>query len=218
MGKHGDPDRHDTNPLHGIFRTFEPAHTGFERDPDRVETFPPIADDETEIISYGRSDAYPEWNSDPEPYPDEPDPEQADEEIARNRAPALWPWAMALSAGLCAVGLMAWQPWANASPTAVSDPHSPQATVFVTVSPESVVKVKSRPGPTVTKTVQPMPAVVTAYAPAPRVTITKRPDPIVSVKISRVPVPGPTVTVRCMVVITVNRLGSELNRQISGPC
>lgn len=102
MGKHGDPDRHDTNPLRGIFRKTEPAH-GFplgqdpepdntgdgdrwedprdtfggetDHDPDAVEHFDPITDTgtETTIFEYGRSPAYPEFQPDPEPFPSEPD-------------------------------------------------------------------------------------------------------------------------------------------------
>jgi hypothetical protein len=245
MGKHGDPDRHDTNPLHGLFRKFEPGHTGFEpddpepdrveRDPDQLETFEPITSTstgETEVIRYGRSPAYPAFESDPEPYPSEPDDVEpppdvnlVDYEIARNRAPRRWPVFLGLSAGLCAVVLAVWAGRTSAPTETVSDPHSAGKTVFVTLPPSPAPKgktPKAKPGPTVTKTIsmteRPAPKVITSYVPGPRTTVRITPKPKVSIKVSRVPVPGPTKTVECVITITVNRNGVELDRETSGVC
>lgn len=44
MGRHDDPDRRDTNPLHGLFRDMEPAHGNWDADePRRRPIWPVIA-------------------------------------------------------------------------------------------------------------------------------------------------------------------------------
>lgn len=251
MGKHGDPKRHDTNPLHGIFRKFEPGHTGFEpddvepppveRNPDQIEFFEPVtgtSTSETDVIHYGRSPAYPAFEPDPDPYPIEPDDvepppdvnlagyelSEADREMIRRKSPR-WPVFLGLSAALCAVALTVWLGRTDSATEPVSDTHSPAKTVFVTLPPSLVPAPKGKPpkaAPTVTKTIKatvfPAPKVITSYLPGPRTTVKITPKPKVSVKISRVPVPGPTKTVECVIVITQNRAGVELDRETSGVC
>lgn len=227
MGSHRDPNRHDTNPFRGLFRTFEPAHTGLEPDNigkgDRWEDPRDVHSGETSRWSIEReseTDTGDRWADigysmiavGPERSQDD-----ADEEIALNRSSRRWPLFLGLSAALSAVVLGIVLGYSGSSAERVSVRHSPGPTVFVTVRP-SAQAVKAKPLPAVTKTIRPAPIAVTSYAPGPRVTIVKTPRPVVSVRISRVPVPGPTITVECTITVIVSRSGVELERLMSGPC
>lgn len=241
MGKHGDPERHDTNPLHGIFRKFEPSHTGFEpdpvpepveRDPDGVEIFDPIiSTNPTEVIHYGRSPAYPTFEPDPEPYPGEPDDvepppdvNQADYEIARNRSPRVWPWVMVASVFVCAViGTYAAGRSAGSSEPVSDRLSAVQATVSVTVTatPKATAgpkKTGAQPRPTVTvwRTRTPEPRVIVSRVPVPgptvRTTRTAQAKPAPTVTKTR------TITQQCTITITVRRDGTVIGQEETGDC
>lgn len=240
MGKHGDPNRHDTNPLHGLFRKFEPGHTGFEpdpvehvepeRDPDAVEVFDPVTSTApTTVIEYGRSLAYPAFEPDPEPYPGEPDDvepppdvnladyelSEADHEMIRRQSPR-WPTFLGLSVALCAVVLAAWLGRASADREPLSVPYSaiPSPSVrTVTATPKPV---KAKPVPKAT---------VTAWrtrTPEPRVMISRVPVPGPKVVTTRTakPEPAPTKTVyrECVITIRIDDFGEVIDRNRSGDC
>lgn len=232
MGRHSDPERRDTNPLHGLFRDYEPAHgqplgDPDERDPDQVETFDPItstaASAETTVFEYGRSPAYPAFQPDPEPYPGEPtefepppDVNLADYEPARR--PRVWLVALGLSGALCAVVLAGWvgRTTAPSEPASVALSPSPSPSV-VTVTATPKRGGKPRPAVTVWRTRTPEPRTVVEVSrvpvPGPKVTTTRTvtPKPKVSVKIS--PVPGPT----CTITIFVEPFGDDREER-SGSC
>lgn len=259
MGRHSDPNRHDTNPLKGIFRKDEPRHAGDgHEDPPPEHTVPPIertdgdgfpaitstepddgtggtmppflppADEATEYIRFGAPPVRPFEPDDtplPESYLADYELSEGEREIVRNRAPARWPIALGLSVALCAVLAAGAVGRATAPGTPVSDQHSPRETVTVTSTPKATAgpkKTGAQPRPTVTewRTRTPKPEVRVSTMPGPTVRTTQfiTPEPVVSIRVSRVPVPGPTKTVECVITITVNRSGVELDRETSGVC
>jgi len=207
MGRHSDPERRDTNPLHGLFRDYEPAH-GFplgdpdERDPDQVETFDPI----TSTAASAETTVF-------EP---PPDVNLADYEPARR--PRVWLVALGLSGALCAVLLAGWvgRTTAPSEPASVALSPSPSPSV-VTVTATPTRGGKPRPAVTVWRTRTPEPRTVVEVSrvpvPGPKVTTTRTvtPKPKVSVKISRVP--GPT----CTITIFVDPFGDDREER-SGSC
>lgn len=233
-GKHRG-DRHDSNPLHGIIRNFEPAHSGLgpddasERDPDAVETFDPITSTaETEVISYGRSPAYPEFEADPAPYPAEPveadlppDVNQADYEYRSIRRAPVWLPVLVLTIAVVVVLVLYGLSRTGGAVEVVSDRYSPSqvpslATVTVTAKASTAKRTSAKPEPVVTEwktktaTVTPAPMISYRMVPGPKVTVTRT--------ATAKPKPAPTVTRTCLVVITVNRAGSEIDREESGAC
>jgi hypothetical protein len=199
MGRHSDPNRRDTNPLHGLFRRTEPGHTGgwnyqptekpaeptggevrphepaeetalFRLDPEPVE--PPAAD-RTEVIRIGRP-PYLDPTPGIEPPADRPvwPKGWVERKIEVEREPEpRWKAALAAGVALC-VGLAGGWGLAHVGRAeAVSVPLRPAQTITVTASASGG---EVRPA-------------VTAWR-------TRTPKPKTSVKVSRVPVPGPTVT------------------------
>jgi hypothetical protein len=186
--------------------------------------FLPPADEATEYIRFGAPPVKP-FEPDPEPYPVEPPPDvnQADDEPAQR--PRAWLLALGLSGALCAALAAGAVGRATAPGTPVSDAYSPRETVTVTATPTATAGPKKpggQPRPTVTawRTRTPKPEVRVSTVPGPtvRVTQTVTPKPLVSVRVSKVPVPGPTKTVECVITITVNRSGIEVDRETSGVC
>lgn len=209
MGKHGDPNRHDTNPLRGIFRKTEPAH-GFplgqdpepdntgdsdrwedprdtfggetDRDPDAVEHFDPITDTgtETTIFEYGRSPAYPEFQPDPEPFPSEPDDVEPPPDVSQaDYEPTRRPRPWL--AVLAVSGALSAVVLAGWLGR-MTTPSEPVSDRYSAVQATVSVTVTATTGPKKSGA-QPRPAVT--------VWRTRTPEPRVIV--SRVPVPGPTV-------------------------
>lgn len=227
------PPEHTVPPIARTDGDGFPAITSTEPDDGTGGTMPPFlppADEATEYIRFGAPPVRPFEPDDtplPESYLADYELSEGEREIVRNRAPARWPIALGLSVALCAALAAGAVGRATAPGTPVSDQHSPRETVTVTTtpSPKATAGPKrsgAQPRPTVTawRTRTPKPEVRVSTVPGPVIRTTQfiTPEPVVSVRISKVPVPGPTKTVECVITITVNRSGVELDRETSGVC
>lgn len=231
MGKHSDPARHDTNPLHGLFRKDAPRHVG----DDETDPVPPHT---VEPIERTDGDGWPvQPVTDVLITPDDPagssyPPVTGDhirdmaymlndlEDVDPNPRPR-WLIPLCVCTALCALALGFWGGRATAAGSPVSDDYSavPVASTATATATETVTaaprKSGARPRPTVTewRTRTPAPKIIVSRVPVPgpKVTSTRTvtPKPV----ISRVPVPAET----CVITIEVER-GEEISRSEDGAC